>query len=393
MLRVISGFIISIMLVGSAQASGVPKKEAVQLSHCLAAKIDFEYQVLAVNKQFKIIQLPSEKLDALTKIADKSQCGRFKNVTHKLLSRQGSKHIRAKSLLTELKPQTKILSRQYKITHQQLVEPMVSSIEPNNIWQRLETMTNFYNRSASSKTGKETAQWLKEQFDQLVKISGRTDTDSWFVETGYYQQPSLVTVIGKDIDAPGVVVGAHMDTLGGRMPGAGDDGSGSSSVMEAARVMLNSHHELKRPIYIIWYAAEERGLVGSSYVVDFFQKHNIPVYAAIQFDMTGFRNDSSDPTMWLFKDYTDAKLTDFSADLIQEYVKVPIKYSRCGYGCSDHASWTDAGVPAAFPCETSFRDHNPVIHTSRDTMDRLNLNHMTNFSKLAIAFAMELALV
>jgi leucyl aminopeptidase len=211
------------------------------------------------------------------------------------------------------------------------------------------------------------------------------------VKTGWYKQPSLVTVIGKDIKAPAVVLGAHMDTLDGRMPGAGDDGSGSSSIMEMARVLLASKTSFKRPIYIIWYAAEERGLVGSQYVVEHFMEHKIPVKAAIQFDMTGYRVDAADPTMWVFTDYTDKGLSNYVAKLIETYVHVPVDYSKCGYGCSDHASWTEEHIPAAFPCESNFEDHNPYIHTSSDTMDLLSLEHMTNFSKLAIAFAIELA--
>jgi len=392
MLRFVSGFLLSAALIGSTQALEAPKYEAVQLTHCLAKKIDFNYQLLASNKQYEIIQVRAERIDSLIQIADQSHCGRFKNVTFLMKEQASAAKKQAESLLAQPKQWSAKSTQSYQIHHQELVNPMVAEIEPNHIWQTLTTMTSFYNRSAASATGVDTAKWLKKQFEQLAENAGRTDTASWFVETGYYQQPSLVTVIGKDIKAPGVVVGAHMDTLGGRMPGAGDDGSGSSSIMEAARVILNTHHELKRPIYIIWYAAEERGLVGSQYVVQYFKEKHIPVYAAIQFDMTGFRNNASDPTMWLFRDYTDNALTQFNAQLIQEYIQVPIKYSKCGYGCSDHASWTDAGIPAAFPCETSFEDHNPVIHTSRDTMDRLNLNHMTNFSKLAVAFAMELAL-
>jgi leucyl aminopeptidase len=392
MIRVLSGILIGCGLISATYAASVPDTEAVQLTHCLAAKINFEHKILASNKQFQVIELPSKKIDALVKLADKSNCGRFKNVTSTLVKKSGSDQSKAMQVLAQPKPLTLIRSQQYPVTHQEAVHPLVKQVEPNNIWQTLTSLTSFYNRSATSKTGVEAAEWLKSQFEQMVKDSGRTDTETWFVETGSYDQPSLVTVIGKDIKAPGIVIGAHMDTLGGRMPGAGDDGSGSSSVMEAARVILNSQLELKRPVYIIWYAAEERGLVGSVYVVEYFQEHKIPVHAAIQFDMTGFRNKASDETMWLFKDYTDTALTNFSAELIKEYIQVPIKYSKCGYACSDHASWMEEGIPAAFPCETSFEDHNPVIHTSRDTMDRLNLNHMTNFSKLAVAFAMELAL-
>ncbi len=109
-------------------------------------------------------------------------------------------------------------------------------------------------------------------------------------------------------------MGAHMDTLDGHMPGAGDDGSGSASLMEAARVLLASPTELKHPVYIIWYAAEERGLVGSQYVVEHFLKNNIPVKAVIQFDMTGYRVHADDPTMWIYTDYTNRALNYFVAN-------------------------------------------------------------------------------
>jgi leucyl aminopeptidase len=107
--------------------------------------------------------------------------------------------------------------------------------------------------------------------------------------------------------------------------------------------------------------------------------------------MTGYRVDPKDPTMWVFTDYTHKGLSNFVAKLIDTYVHVPVDYSSCGYGCSDHASWTEEGIPAAFPCESSFEDHNPYIHTSSDSMDLLSLEHMTNFSKLALAFVIELA--
>jgi leucyl aminopeptidase len=161
--------------------------------------------------------------------------------------------------------------------------------------------------------------------------------------------------------------------------------------MEMARVLLSSNATFKRSIYIIWYAAEERGLVGSQYVVEHFMKHKIPVKAAIQFDMTGYRVEADDPTMWVFTDYTDKGLSNYVAKLIDTYVHVPVDYSSCGYGCSDHASWDEQGIPAAFPCESNFDEHNPYIHSSADTMEKLSLEHMTNFSKLAVAFAIELA--
>lgn len=385
-----------LVLVSNSLFAANTPHEQLQVPQCLAAKIATAYDVLAENKQFKIIDIASSEVESLTLLADKVQCGHFVNVSHKvsgtslIAKKQSAQGLLKKSQIKSLNA-PKQNADSYEIKHQDEVNAALKEVVADNIWQTLTHLVSYHNRSATKDTGVEAANWLKSQFEAMATEYGRTDTATFFVGTGWYKQPSLVTVIGKDIDAPGIVIGAHMDTLDGRMPGAGDDGSGSSSVMEAARVLLASKTTFKRPIYIIWYAAEERGLVGSQYVVQHFVEKAVPVKAAIQFDMTGYRVDPKDPTMWVFTDYTDKRLSNYVAKLIDTYVHVPVDYSHCGYGCSDHASWTEEGVPAAFPCESNFEDHNPYIHSSSDTMDLLSLEHMTNFSKLAVAFAIELA--
>lgn len=360
--------------------------EQLQVPHCLAEKITVPHKIVAENKQFQIIDIPESKIDALSHLADHLGCGRFVNVTHRL--REESAQI----ILQKKRPIAQYHDAVYEIKHQDQVHWALQDIVPNNIWYTVSQLTSFPNRSASKKTGVKAAYWLKDAFEAMALENERTDATTFFVDTVRYKQPSLVTVIGKDIKAPAIVIGAHMDTLDGYMPGAGDDASGSASIMEMARILLSSKLPLKRPIYIIWYAAEERGLVGSQYVVSHFQKNSIPVKAAIQFDMTGYRANPEDPTMWVFRDYTNPNLNQFVAQLIETYIHVPVDYSTCGYGCSDHASWHAIGVPSAFPCESNFEDHNPYIHSSSDTIELLNLEHMTNFTKLALAFAIELAL-
>ena len=77
-------------------------------------------------------------------------------------------------------------------------------------------------------------------------------------------------------DEPGVVVGAHMDTLSSAVsikPGADDDGSGSVTVLETARSLLSSGMHFKKPLYLIWYSAEELGLIGSQFAASISWPH------------------------------------------------------------------------------------------------------------------------
>lgn len=367
--------------------------ELLQMQQCLAQKLDKRFPILAENKEFAIIEAPSAAIPEIAILADNANCGRFVNLTAKINGKDAEKKSSAQQLLQKKNtpfPQ-EVGSNDYKIQHPEAVRKTLALVKTETIEKTLQSLTDFYNRYSRNENGKITADWLKGQVDALAQQYQRDDTHSWFIKTPRYKQPSLVFVIGKDAPGPGIVIGAHMDTLDGRMPGAGDDGSGSSSLMATAEALLASGYQPDHPIYLIWYAAEEMGLVGSQYVVDDFTNSKRSVKAAMQLDMTGYRPDPKNKALWLFKDYTNKSLTSFAAELIQYYVKVPVSYSKCGYGCSDHASWYEAGIPAVFPCESSFPEHNPNIHTENDKMEWLSHEHMTNFSKLAVAFAIELA--
>ncbi len=386
----------SILLVSN---SGFAENDLIyaqlQVPQCLAERITHVHKVLAENEQFKIIDVLSSDIDQLSHLAEQVNCGNLINVSHQLKGILSSaKQQSAKSLLSLGAPLstsvTKAEGDAFEIKHQKKVNAALAAVVADNIWQTLNHLTSYANRSATKDTGVEAANWLKLTFDTMANEYARPDAEAFFVQTGWYKQPSLVTVIGKNIKAPAIVIGAHMDTPDGTMPGA-DDGSGSATIMEAARVLLASKVKLNRPVYIIWYAAGTRDLAGSQYVVQYFQDKRIPVKAVVQFDMTGYRAKADDPTMWIYTDYTDKGLNQYMAKLINTYIHVPVDYSQCGYECSDHASWSEEGIAAAFPSESDFEDRNPYIHSSSDTIDLLNLNHMTNFTKLAIAMLIELA--
>jgi leucyl aminopeptidase len=262
------------------------------------------------------------------------------------------------------------------------------------MWTRLSDLTNYPDRYANSKTGLKAAVDIRDEMIRLASSTGHSEEVSvYFVPTGnFYKQPSVVMKYGTS-DEPGVVIGGHMDTLSSKLslkPGADDDGSGSVTVLETAHTILSSGMHFKKPLYFVWYSAEEMGLVGSQFVVEDFMKKSIPVSEVIQFDMTGYRHQNN-PTMWLVNDYVNSDLTTFVETLIKTYVKVPVDYTQCGYACSDHATWTLNGFASSMPFEASFGNDNPDIHTSRDTIEKLSLEHMINFATLGVAFAVELA--
>lgn len=189
----------------------------------------------------------------------------------------------------------------------------------------------------------------------MVEESGRKDISIYTVPTKIinqqgksieYKQPSIVVKIGESSD-PAVVIGSHFDTypkydietskklcaelddskiqkicedeMMSNKPGADDNGSGAIAVLEVTRVLITSGIKFSKPIYLIWYAAEEDGMIGSQAIVNDFQKRNIQISAVMQLDQVGF-SYQNDPTMWLVTNYVDNSLTTFTTTLIHEYV-------------------------------------------------------------------------
>ncbi|KAJ2984861.1 Leucine aminopeptidase 1 [Globomyces sp. JEL0801] len=105
--------------------------------------------------------------------------------------------------------------------------------------------------------------------------------------------------------------------------------------------------------------------------------------------MTGY--PTSNPVYAVVTDYTNPALTSVLKTIGKTYTSLPVAETRCGYGCSDHAAYHNAGFPAAFHFETRFDDDNKKIHTAGDVFSVISLQHALEFVKSTIGFAVELS--
>jgi len=213
-----------------------------------------------------------------------------------------------------------------------------------------------------------------------------------------FVQPSVIAKIkGSNPDAEGIVIiGGHEDSTAGgatrRSPGADDDASGTSTVLEVFRVLMENNFRPVRDIEFHAYAGEEGGLLGSQAIARAYQQGGVKVFGMLQLDMTGYTPAGKPPVVGLMFDFVNLTLTRFVSTLIDTYADIGWVETRCGYGCSDHASWTRFGYPSAMPAETRFSDSNPNIHTAQDTLDKLSREHSIQYAKIALSFAVELGL-
>ncbi|KAI0771859.1 peptidase [Trametes elegans] len=289
------------------------------------------------------------------------------------------------------------------------VKPVIDSLEIQNLKDGLEKFTSFRTRYYRSETGKESQQWLLGKITEITKkfapkalqdrISIQEFPHSWT------QSSVIVRINGSSTtDDSVVVIGAHLDSTNNwpflPAPGADDDGSGSMSILEAYRALVASDFQPERAVEFHWYSAEEGGLLGSQAVARAYEARDVNVVAMSQYDMTAWVKRGTREQVGVITDFVDpasvlqSMLTEFNKKLVEKYLAIPWVETKCGYACSDHASWGKAGYPSVFTIEATFENSNHGhIHTSTDrydVSDEFSFEHMLEFSKLAVSFAVEL---
>jgi leucyl aminopeptidase len=287
--------------------------------------------------------------------------------------------------------------RAYAIDNRALVEPVLAQMQEKNIEATIIALSGFTNRYYTTQSGVDASNWLMQQWASMS--SGRPDISvRQFAHAKYPQQSVVLTIAGSDNGAEAVVVGAHLDSIRSLgmgektvAPGADDDASGVASLTEALRAMVDQGYRPRRTIHLIAYAAEEVGLRGSQDIAKSFKQNNSKVIGVLQLDMTNYKGTATD--IYLFTDYTNRAQNEFVAQLIGAYLPgVTIGSDKCGYACSDHASWDALGYPTSMPFESSFARDNPYIHSAKDTYANSGNQaaHALKFARLAAAFMVEL---
>ncbi|KAM9927000.1 hypothetical protein OXX59_002834 [Metschnikowia pulcherrima] len=289
-----------------------------------------------------------------------------------------------------------------KAGYNKLVTSLLGKIDVDAVKANLAKFTSFYTRYYKSATGVESAEWLYAQVSELVKtVPGATVTK---IEHGGWDQFSIVASIpGKSTDK--VVVGAHQDSINLLFPnllgapGADDDGSGTVTTLEALRLVSGAiaagDYAPYNTLEFHYYSAEEGGLLGSVDVFSRYFDQKKTVVGMLQQDMTGYTQGTVDsgvePHFGLINDYTSAKQNAFIRVVVDAYCSIPVHETECGYACSDHASALENGYPASFLIESEFKYSAKQIHSTMDTMDRLDFEHIKEHIKLTVGYAIELA--
>jgi leucyl aminopeptidase len=294
---------------------------------------------------------------------------------------------------------SKALFSDYEINQNSLVEEMLKEVNEFEIRTMISKLESYHNRFYKAQTGVDSSNWIMSKWQEIS--AGRSDVKVEAFKHASWPQPSIIlTIEGSELPNEIVIIGGHADSIAGqfggasaRAPGADDNASGVATFTEVLRVLINTNFKPKRTIQFMAYAAEEVGLLGSKAIAQKYKQDKKVVVGVMQLDMTNFHGSArKNLDIVMMTDFTNAAQNEFIGRIIDTYVKVPWGYSKCGYGCSDHASWHGQGYPASMPFESTMEDINRKIHTATDLLSNSReAIHAEKFARMGVAFLVEMA--
>lgn len=273
----------------------------------------------------------------------------------------------------------------------------------------------FLNRNSSENLFPNESKLLYSEY--LRKIEKKTKPKSFLKKSDIYLklikntsqlvgENVIAFLQGKDSSQECLIISSHYDHLGKIdsliYPGADDDGSGTSAILEMARNFSKAKsegHPSKRSIIFLNFSGEEKGLYGSK----FYVKHpDVPLancVADLNIDMVGRidpKHDSLNVRDYIYVIGAGRMSKDLEAindEMNDRYTKLELDntYELLGdpnrfYERSDHYNFAKNGVPVIFYFNGTHTDY----HKPTDTIDKIDFLLIKKRAELVFLTAWEL---
>ncbi|MBT8308633.1 MAG: M20/M25/M40 family metallo-hydrolase [Maribacter sp.] len=196
---------------------------------------------------------------------------------------------------------------------------------------------------------------------------------------------TIATIPGNELPNEYIILSAHFDSWDGAT-GATDNGTGTITMMEAARILKKVYPNPKRTIIVGHWGSEEQGLNGSRAFVEDHPEIVEGLQAAFNQDNgTGRVVNLSGQGFLHAYDYLGRWLESVP-ESITDHIKTNFPGTPGGGG-SDYASFVAAGAPAFSLSSLSWSYWNYTWHTNLDTYDKIVFDDVRNNAILTAILA------
>ncbi|MEO2162978.1 MAG: M20/M25/M40 family metallo-hydrolase, partial [bacterium] len=170
-----------------------------------------------------------------------------------------------------------------------------------------------------------------------------------------------------------VILSAHLDSWDGPgSMGTQDNGTGSSVMLEAARILMAAGVQPKRTIRFCLWTGEEQGLLGSKGYVDALTEEELALITAAFVDDGGTNYQGGLVCIESMQPMLETALAPAVEAFPDFEVLNVVRDAMPRGGASDHASFNRKGVPGFFWIEKGMggredKNYGFIHHTQHDT--------------------------
>ena len=315
------------------------------------------------------------------------------------------------------------------LTRDAALAAALADVSPAHIRATDSALVSFGTRNTFSDTVSNTRgigaarRWLHAQLQQSSRECGgclRVEYDPAVIQVQRHPQRASANIVNVLAILPGrdtnrvVVIGGHYDSCicsvppnGGvdstsNAPGADDDGSGTSAVVELARVISSRYPKgLDASVIFVLHAAEEQGLLGATHLAQRLKAEGKHVIAGMTDDIVGnvvAENGSVDSTsVRIFAADPDTSgsrelgryVWALGTTYMPAFQVIPVfRLDRIGRG-GDHSPYIQAGWPGlrfTERLENYKRQHLPT-----DDLEHVNFGYVAQVARLNAATVVSLA--
>ena len=277
-------------------------------------------------------------------------------------------------------------------TNPAIVE-MINQVDTLSIYYAIEFLQQYI-RECSSPSALIVQNVLLDWFDQLG-LETYVHHHTGYIGYGDTLDAGNVIAIQRGTEFPDeyIIIAAHYDHPDG--PGADDNASGTSGVLECARIL--SQHQFKRTILYIPFNGEERWMVGSYPYVEKCAREDMNILGVFDMDMIGFwpGPEYGPVTMYSGYSYISERLFDYYQNVANLYIPEIPTYrftAKDSYG-GDHMCFNIHEYPALYIGDIEYHAQNVHYHHLSDTIGAgVNCFALAQgFVKAVVAAAAELA--
>ena len=282
---------------------------------------------------------------------------------------------------------------------------LLTEVSTDNIKSKLLKLSSYPTRHSKSKYINKVAVWLKNEFKSL----GYGDVFFHnYVEKIDGNDYKLKNVICKKSGTNNkyILICAHydsriknLDDFNSRSPGANDNASGVSAILEIARILQKQN--LEYGLQFALFSGEEQGLLGSEHYAKFVKENNIEIHRLINLDMIGYpqlnlgivlieRDNHKEPDHNQVKE-NDQDSIEFGNIMADMSSYIDLQISLDSIWNSDYEPFEADGCVVIGAYDGSAEEKNPHYHDTTDTPSLIDWNYLTSVTKMVLATIFKVA--